>query len=358
MMEGKIPENILKRSVLGEIKNKRDDVITGASFGKDCAVLNYSDTISDGTEKNKEQCTVSVSVSQGEGSLGSKIALKKAFNNLYAGGYRPAFAALSVTISEDFEESSLKELMRELNRTASEEGVDIVSGQTSVSRLLKTGQESEVSDEENVSEPGNCIVGITALGKRSNPAFEAKNTSKASAKAGNGIVATKWIGIEGSLILLNEKKNEIENRFSDSFLDHFKVYDEYLSVGKEAEEALLSGTVLMKDVSEHGIFGALWELSKQTGFGLKADLKKIPVRQEVIELCNLFDINPYEMKSSGMLLIVCEDAEAVVNDLENIGINASVIGELTSDNDKIVINGEEKRYLDIIKQDSVYKINV
>ena len=59
-----------------------------------------------------------------------------------------------------------------------------------------------------------------------------------------------------------------------------------------------------------------------------------------------------------MLVIVCEEAEDVVNELENIGINASVIGELTSDNDKIVINGEEKRYLDIIKQDSVYKINV
>ena len=63
------------------------------------------------------------------------------------------------------------------------------------------------------------------------------------------------------------------------------------------------------------------------------------------------------MKSSGMLLMVTEDGEGLVEALENKGIKAALIGRFTDNNDKVVINGEEKRFLEKIKQDSIYKIN-
>ena len=107
MMVGKIPENVLKRSVLREIKNNNKDVITGASFGKDCAVLNYKE------ESEGAAC------SQGEGLLGAKIALISACNSLWAAGFEPAHAILSITLSEDFEESNLKILMETLEKAAS-----------------------------------------------------------------------------------------------------------------------------------------------------------------------------------------------------------------------------------------------
>ena len=34
-----------------------------------------------------------------------------------------------------------------------------------------------------------------------------------------------------------------------------------------------------------------------------------------------------------------------------------MIGRFTDNNDKVVVNGEEKRFLEKIKQDSIYKIN-
>lgn len=321
MMEGRIPENVQNRSVFREIKNKRNDVITGASFGKDCAVLNYKE------ESEGAAC------SQGEGLLGAKIALISACNSLWAAGFEPAHAILSITLSEDFEESNLKILMETLEKAASGFGVDIVGVNTVVSGLVKSG----------------CIVSATALGKKTD--FEPK-----TAKSGDCIVASKWIGIEGSLILSQLKKSELEDRFKKSFLSYFEGYEDYLSVEKEAKKAISFGVVSMKSVSERGIFGALWDLAGINGCGLKADIREIPVRQEVIEICNYLDINPYEMKSSGMLLMVCKDGEELVKQLEEIGINASVIGEFTSDNDKVIINGEEKRFLDKIKQDSIYKI--
>ena len=58
-------------------------------------------------------------------------------------------------------------------------------------------------------------------------------------------------------------------------------------------------------------FGALWEMGAASGVGIVADLDKIPIRQETIELCEVFDINPYLLISSGCMLIGCENGNFV-----------------------------------------------
>lgn len=56
----------------------------------------------------------------------------------------------------------------------------------------------------------------------------------------------------------------------------------------EAAVAARSGVSAMHDITEGGIFGALWEMAEASGVGLEIDLKKIPVRQETIEICEFF----------------------------------------------------------------------
>ena len=175
-------------------------------------------------------------------------------------------------------------------------------------------------------------------------------------RPGDFIVATKWIGIEGALEIINHKRDELIKRFSPSFMEYFKDYEASLSIDKESgagDSFMIKETVC---VSEGGIFKAFGELAKIAGRGLEVDIKKIPVRQEVIEICNFFDISPYEMKSKGMVLMVLAEPEALVDYLREEGIPATVIGKIRNDNDKLILNGDAVRYLDKIKQDSVYKI--
>ena len=49
-----------------------------------------------------------------------------------------------------------------------------------------------------------------------------------------------------------------------------------------------SGVRAMHDVTTGGIFGALWELAEASGVGLEIELKKIPIRQETVEICEFF----------------------------------------------------------------------
>ena len=327
MVEGKLPENILVRSVLKEIKDQNNNVITGAAFGEDCAVLNL-----------KGQIGVSVATSYRTSEAANSIY--KASNNLYAKGYDFEYAFLAITIPNSFEEQDLKELIRLLKKTCDKLGASIPGGHT------------EVSHNESLSKD-ECIVSVTAMGGK-NP----QNTmsDKWDIHPGDSIIATKSVAIEATLKLLETKRETIAAHFNNSFLSYFEGLEKLLSVKEEGEIALANGAVAMKDVSEFGLFGALWELGSLAGLGLTIDSKAIPVRQEIIEVFNLFDINPYEAKSSGMLLIVTKDPDDMLEALNQANIEAVCIGHFTDNNDRVVVNGEEIRHLEKIKQDAIYKI--
>ena len=43
----------------------------------------------------------------------------------------------------------------------------------------------------------------------------------------------------------------------------------------------------MHDVAEGGIFAALWDMAQAGNVGLDIDFRSIPVKQEIIELCEM-----------------------------------------------------------------------
>ena len=49
-----------------------------------------------------------------------------------------------------------------------------------------------------------------------------------------------------------------------------------------------------------------------SGVGLEIDLKKIPIRQETIEICEFFDLNPYKLLSGGSLLLAAADGTVTI----------------------------------------------
>ena len=170
------------------------------------------------------------------------------------------------------------------------------------------------------------------------------------------ILVTKWIGIEGTSIIAKEREEELCGRFPKQLIKTAEELDRYLSVLPEATVAVQSGVAAMHDVTEGGIFGALWEMAEASGVGLDIDLKKIPIRQETVEICEYFDINPYELISSGCMLMAAPDGNGLVMALGEAGISATVIGKATDGNDRIIRSGGEKRFLEPPKTDQLYQV--
>jgi len=100
----------------------------------------------------------------------------------------------------------------------------------------------------------------------------------------------------------------------------------------------------------------LWELGEQIKSGFTIDIRKIPVKQSTIEVCERVEVNPYELSSVGALLMVTEDGEGLVEKLRAQNLQAEIIGNVSDNNERVLLNKGEKRFLDKPGIDELYRI--
>jgi hydrogenase maturation factor len=242
---------------------------------------------------------------------------------------------LSILLPENTAEAELKSLMHDVEKVCEELHIEVLGGHTEVTKA--------------VNQP---IVTVTGIGKMKKS--DMVNTS--GAKPGQEIVMTKWAGLEGTAILAKTKEDELLTKYSAGFILGAQKLLDYISVVPESKIARKVKVTCMHDVTEGGIFGALWEIGAASGVGLEVDLQKIQLKQETVEICEFFDLNPYMLISSGSMLIVTDNANLLVDSLKEEGIAAVVIGRITQGNDRVIINDGEQRYLEPPKTDELYKV--
>ncbi len=373
MKIGKLPEPVLIRSVLKEVGHRREEVLVGPSVGQDCAVL----------EAGKGEVLVLSSdpITGTTKDIGSHSVYITA-NDLAASGAEPIGIMLTILLTPDTEEAELKDMMRGVEKTCKELNMEVMGGHTEITQVVRqplislTGVGKMKKEELLVTsavKPGEDLVvtkwigleGTSIAAKEKEELISLTGVGKmkkeellvtSAVKPGEDLVVTKWIGLEGTSIAAKEKEEVLFERFAPSFVETAKQFDKYLSVIPEAKIAKEWGASAMHDITEGGVFGALWEMGSGSGVGLDIDLKSIPIRQETVEVCEALGLNPYILMSSGSMLISTRDGHGLVQKLARAGIHAAVVGKATDGNDRILRNGEDTRYLDKPQSDELYKI--
>ena len=326
MKVGKVSETVLKRSIIKQIHTKRDEVLLGAGVGEDCAAMKLSPG---------EIFVISTDPITGTVKDVGMLAIQITANDLASSGAEPVGVMLTVLLPEEIEEADIREMMRQVEDACAHFHIQVMGGHTEVTRA--------------VTQP---VISVTGVGK----VREDQLVSTAGAKPGQDILVTKWIGIEGTSIIAKEKEKELLEHFSAAFVDTAKGFDQYLSVLPDSRIAVEHGVSAMHDVTEGGIYGALWEVAEASGIGLEIDLKAIPIRQETVEICEYFELNPYYLISSGCMLMTADRGHDLVRKLEAAGIPAAVIGKATDGRARRIWNGGEESYLERPKTDELYKI--
>lgn len=323
---GKVPENVLKRSIIKQIRNRRSEIIVGAGVGEDCAAIEISDD---------EIFVTSTDPITGTSHDIGALSVHVTANDIASSGAEVIGVMLSVLLPEGCEEEELKMIMQQVEEVCSDLNIQTVGGHTEVTPVVN-----------------QIVITTTGIGK----VKKDKLVTTSGARPGDDVVVTKWIGLEGTSIIAKEKEDELLARFAPALVDRAKGFASMLSVVPDARIAAGVGVSAMHDVTEGGIFGALWEIAESSGCGLEIDLNDIPVKQETVEICEVFNINPYALISSGSMLITAPNGSDIVRELKKAGINAAVIGKVTKGNDRVIINGDEKRFLEPPKSDELYKV--
>ncbi len=326
MKIGKVPEAVLNRAVIKQLHYKRPEVILGPGVGEDCAALALEED---------EILVLSTDPITGTTKDIGNLAIQVTANDLASAGAEPIGVMVTILLPDGTKESVLKEIMEQLEVACQKAKIQILGGHTEVTAVV------------NVP-----VVSVTGVAK----AKRGKLVTTAGARPGMDLIATKWVGIEGTSIIAKEHESKLKARFGDEFIESAKALDCYLSVVDEAAVAVNFGVGSMHDVTEGGIYGALWEVAEASGVGLEVEVSAIPIKQETVEICEYIVINPYQLISSGTMLIAAYNGQDLVKALQSEGIFSAVIGRVTEGKERVIIRSGERGFLESPKADELYKV--
>lgn len=334
---GKVSESVYDRSVYKTIQTTgyhNEEKRNGAGLGADCAVLDFGEyhvVQAQGTAFGRDVSLAARSVLEG-------------LNRIAAYGVdlspqRPVDTrvqiSLQISMAQNMREAKLRAMLDYLTQITA--GLKMPIVQADVQILPQLDHEAFATAFVTASTKDELLL-------------------QGKAKPQQDVVMTKWMALEGTALLANRKKEELSARYPLNLVEEAMGYDKYLSIIPEAAIAAKSDVSAMQVVRDGGIFGGLWLLAEKNGVGLVIDLKKIAVKQETIEVCEFFDSNPYKLLSGGCLLLTSDKGAHLVSELETAGIPAKIIGRTTANNDRIVENEEETRFLEPVREDEIYQV--
>ena len=256
-------------------------------------------------------------------------------NDLATRGAKTVGASVHIMLPPYAYESRLKSMVEYVERAGSAHAIQVVCAKAEVSPVIQ-----------------KAIVYVNGMGILK----KGELLQSSMGKADQDIVLLKWIGLEGTFRVMREKEEALAKRFVPTFLNQIRSLEPQIFSDEELEMAREFGVSAMHQITSGGILAALWEMSEASNVGIEVDLKKMAIKQETVEVCEFCHLNPYQLTSAGSVLIFTDRGEELVSKYEQKGIQASVLGKTTADTARVILGGEEKRFLDRPAADELLKI--
>lgn len=316
MKLGKLSQTVWRRSVQKQLNIDSDAILLRPSAEEMCTAMQVPE--------GEAAVSASATVSGSSEYLGI-YAIAKALNDLVTRGAEPVSIAFQILLPEDTEEPGLKDMVRQMTVLCEQTGIPIAGIQAEVNPAVSCT--IIVANAFGTVKP-QSLMQVGDVGSEQD------------------IVLCGYIGLEGMLRILDENEAELAERFVPTFLHQMKELRGELMKLDAIRAARSCDVSAMQQIGSGGIFAALWEMAEAAGVGLKIDLQKISVKQETIEVCEYYHLNPYQMTSTGAILMLTKDGDALVESLEALGARASRLGVTTAENARVITSGEEQRFLD------------
>lgn len=316
MKTGNISQTAWKRSVQKQLKSRREEVLFSPSMEEPCTALRMADGSVIVTAAASTSGTVPES---------GDYAVIKSVNDVASRGAEAIGVSVQMILPEYVSEAQLKAMTGSMDSVCRQAGVQLT--------CLKAETSPFVSQ---------ILTIASATGKASGGSM----IRTADAGPGQDIILCGHIALEGTLRILAEREEELSRRFVPAFIRQIKEQKKALLAAGAISAAVHAGAAAVHQIGSGGILAALWELAEASGIGLEIELSKISVRQETVEICEYYNLNPYQMTSAGSFLMTAKNGDAVVKALDRAGARAVRLGVATDGNARVITSGEEQRYLD------------
>ncbi|MFZ7137625.1 MAG: AIR synthase family protein [archaeon] len=304
-LAGKVPTEVLEKIVFKNLGAKREDVVLSPSLGEDAAIVKAGNAV---------LAVSSDPITGAEKWLGW-LAVHVSANDVATRGVAPCWFNSIIMLPQTATQKTIENICTQMDKAAKQLNISIIGGHCEVTPGI---------DHPIVT---GCVIGIAENGNY---------VSSGGAKIGDKIILTKGTGIEGTAILASDRKQELLKVFDEKFLESAENFFEKISVVKDALTAFKTGGVsAMHDPTEGGVAGGLHELADAADVGFNVYEQSILVPKQTRKICDHFGVDPLQLISSGALLIIAnqDNADQIVKNLAEKGIQASIIGEVTKAKD-------------------------
>lgn len=325
---GKISPDIFEHVIKPHLGRKRETVLVGPQHGVDVGVVDL------GNGQVMALTTDPFFIVPDYGwERAAWFAVHILASDASTSGLQPTYFTVDLNLPRDITRKQLERMWTATSKACDEIGMAIVTGHTAR------------YDGCNYPMVGGATV--VAVGQRD------RYVTPAMAREGDAVIVTKGAAIEATGLfgvtfpqrIAAELGEEVARAAENLFYQMSTVKDAMAAVAVGVRD---EGVTAMHDATECGVWGGLYEIAEASGVGMVIHQDAVVVRPEVKAICDHYGMDPYTSISEGTLLLTCrpQKAEAVLQRLQDAGIEATRVGEVVPRSEGIqVVQGGTEREL-------------
>lgn len=312
MRVGKLTPKELEENVFRHLTERRPEVRLRSGLGEDSTIFDFGGQF----------CVMSTDPITGAVEDAGWLAVHISANDVASNGAEPVCCLLTILAPAGCDMAEIDRVMQDAARAAQELKIEISGGHTELTTAVN-----------------QMVLSSTVVGKASRDQI----IRTSGALAGDDIVVTKTIGLEGTSILAKDAASALLKWFPAELIQTASQLGKLISVVPEGRIGAAFGVHAMHDITEGGLLGAVYEMASGAGRGFLLEEKAVPLHPATMVFCQRLQLNPLRLIASGSMLIATDRGSALVEKLAEAGIPAAVIGKFTSEPEKILIhaNGRE-----------------
>ncbi len=267
------------------------------------------------------------------GNLGS-LAVHGVVNDLAVAGADPRYFTLSAMIEEGLEVDVLDRLIASFAAAAKENGVAVVAGDTKVVRR---------------GEGGGLYLSVAGIGvKRAQAPLSIESIAP-----GDVVLVSGSIGDHGIAVMLAREQFGLSGELcSDSA--------SVLPLAQAVRD--LPGLRFMRDPTRGGLATVAHEIARACGHNVALDQSAVPLRPEVVSVCEMLGYDPYFLACEGRIVAVADapTAQEILARWQALpeGAAACIIGRVEAGDGRVILETSlgGRRILDELEDDPLPRI--
>ena len=270
------------------------------------------------------------------GDIG-ELAVNGTVNDLAMCGAHPLYLSLGLILEEGFPMEDLWRVVRSIQETAREAGVEVATGDT---KVVDRGK----GDGVFINTTG---LGLIPPGIRISPQ---------RARPGDVVLVSGAIAVHGIAILSVREGLEFETTLESDTASLNGLVEALLgAAGPEVH--------VLRDPTRGGVASALNEIAASAGVGIELEEASIPIWDEVKGACEILGLDPLYVANEGKCLAIVapEVAEAVLEAMRShpLGGEAAIVGQVVEAHPGTVILRSRvggKRVVDMLSGEQLPRI--